>query len=1567
MKIMPGFSKKFKKYALYVSITALAIVVPIILFQIFGKKDAAEAAWFNDSWAYRAAITFGNTGAAQSYQKVNFTVNTSAPINSNQMQSDCGDSRFTDSNGQLLRYYIASGCNTTTTQYWVLIPTISAGNNFVHHYYGNPSALNGTENGQFSQATFSPTSGPTVAAQETGQGPISYWSLDDVSSTNANDNTAQNNDLTVTNALWKTDEYCVSQNCLYFDGNADQATKAYSADTEFLAGTSSFTISTWFKHASAPGADILISRADAVNGVGWKLYMDSSGFICFGIDGIAGSFPQDSACTTTSYADSSWHYAAGVKATTSSITLYIDGLQMAQDIAISSSTMSGTNSPFTIGNDFDNGTNGWVGFIDEVKYYNFAKTAAQIKTDFASRGNPDDTAVQFGQAPGDFLTKGLMAYWELDDNTGSSAPDSSGNQKNGNIQGGASWTAGKFGPAVLFDDVNDSVSFGTNAIMHGGSAGTISAWVYPDTAVDPADIVYSEDSSGDLSTVLQLNISGTSHFAFNIDQSNGTWKVCEDPALAVTNTWTHVVGEYERGITNTIRLYINGALVCTNTTWDGTFRSTINKVYLGRNTGGGGAFWSGKIDEVRIYNRSLGSKEVESLYNWAPGPVGWWKMDDNTGTTSVDSSGNGNTGTFEGSPKWAKGKYGSGIAFDGAANSDDVDAGNADILDDLPALSISFWYYYTGGASNDRVVMKSTGASANGWWVTMLTGTPEWRLTVDYDGAQDLIRDTFSAGSLNTWNHLTITWDGSASASNVHMYLNGVEASSYATTQDGLGNRVLDTAQQFCFGGVCDQSRTFGGILDDLRIYNYARTPAQIIEDMNGGHPLGGSPVASQTMYWALDETSGTSAFNQNPTQSSLVGTLGTGDSSPTWLQDVSCVVNGCISMDAAQDYISAGDVGFTDALTQMTISFWINPLTLATNRSIVSKNNASQKSFAVVTDASNSDEIRVHIAGSVGEADNTTYFATSNLDLSASTWQHVLVLYDGTQSSPTSRVRVYKNGREVSGSYTGTVPTSMTTGPTSTLRVGNDDSTTYTALVDRIDELKIYSAALTNSEVLIDFNGSGMSLGGGVNTTHNNEGFGSTGPIGWWKMDENAGTEAYDSSGNGFTGTLTGGPVPDRSAAKLGRGLLYNGEQDASETNPQYVNVADNNTLDASPVTVSAWVKMKNFGSANSESAIISHHDHNDSQGYYLYFINVSGNPEFEFRVYNTTQGGRTAKANDITLTLNKWYFVTGVYDGTNVYVYVNGIRGGTTDTATSITANTDPLRIGMAAYANGFGMNGVIDDARVYNYALTQAQIAYAYNRGEPVAWYQFDECQGNIAYNNGLNLEDQVVSMNGTIAPVSLGNTAVGDCISSGSTMWYNGRNGKYNSSLDFDGSDDYVAVGGSPLALRITRDITVSAWVNAATISNGAYLYAHSTDGESQATNNLYSLRWDTTSGNDLLYEHENGAGSNTQNTFDLNLSTSTWYHIVMVRDATAKTIKVYINGLQQGGTYTYTNNPDGGDSGYLTIGSRNALDVPPAGTPFLDGQIDDVRIYNYAMISSQIQRLNNEGVAQRFGP
>src|SRR3972149_3700920 len=159
------FNLKFKRFTRKRILTFLSTLLVLVIgsFTFLRLTSPASAAWFDDSWAYRTKITFGNTGSADSNKKVKFDIDTATLITAGKIQADCGDSRFTDAIGNLLDYYLDSAggaCNTNSTDYYVLMPTINTGNNIIYIYYGNPSANSGSRSSQFSEATFSPPSGP---------------------------------------------------------------------------------------------------------------------------------------------------------------------------------------------------------------------------------------------------------------------------------------------------------------------------------------------------------------------------------------------------------------------------------------------------------------------------------------------------------------------------------------------------------------------------------------------------------------------------------------------------------------------------------------------------------------------------------------------------------------------------------------------------------------------------------------------------------------------------------------------------------------------------------------------------------------------------------------------------------------------------------------------------------------------------------------------------------------------------------------------------------------------------------------------------------------------------------------------------------------------------------------------------------------------------------------------------------------------------------------------------------------------------------------------------------------
>jgi len=223
---------------------------------------------------------------------------------------------------------------------------------------------------------------------------------------------------------------------------------------------------------------------------------------------------------------------------------------------------------------------------------------------------------------------------------------------------------------------------------------------------------------------------------------------------------------------------------------------------------------------------------------------------------------------------------------------------------------------------------------------------------------------------------------------------------------------------------------------------------------------------------------------------------------------------------------------------------------------------------------------------------------------------------------------------------------------------------------------------------------------------------------------------------------------------------------------------------------------------------------------------------------------------------------------------------------------------------------LNGLIDQVRIYNYARTPAQIAWDYNKGKPVAWYKFNECQG-VTTNNSVS----TAAYNGAISIGSSGTQSqLGTCaIGTGSTAaWGNGSTGKYGGSLNFDGTDDYVSVGTGSSAN------SVSFW--AKPTSNTASMVQLATGIGVTASSGVITAPGFTSP---TIYV--NGIPGST-------LTADTW-QMITVTSATAVNASAIKFGL--------------------------------VGSTYYSGQMDEIKIWNYPLTSVQVKTEFNQGSAVRF--
>jgi hypothetical protein len=138
------------------------------------------------------------------------------------------------------------------------------------------------------------------------------------------------------------------------------------------------------------------------------------------------------------------------------------------------------------------------------------------------------------------------------------------------------------------------------------SAMTIEAWVNP-SVVGGWQTVLLKEGAGNMAYELYSN-NDVSRPGVYFTGANGAIRAATGTAKLAANSWTHIATTYDG--TN-MRVYVNGVLVRT-VARSGSMIATAGPLHIGGNEVWGGEFYSGLIDEVRIYNRALSLEEIQT-------------------------------------------------------------------------------------------------------------------------------------------------------------------------------------------------------------------------------------------------------------------------------------------------------------------------------------------------------------------------------------------------------------------------------------------------------------------------------------------------------------------------------------------------------------------------------------------------------------------------------------------------------------------------------------------------------------------------------------------------------------------------------------------------------------------------------------------------------------------------------------------------------------------------------------------------------------------------------------------
>jgi hypothetical protein len=197
---------------------------------------------------------------------------------------------------------------------------------------------------------------------------------------------------------------------------------------------------------------------------------------------------------------------------------------------------------------------------------------------------------------------GLVAALGFDEPTGTTATDGSGANNPGAINGPTRTTSGKFGGALSFDGSNDIVTVADSNSLDLTNGMTLEAWVRP-TAVNAWRTIMLKERTGGLVYAMYGNTdtnrpSGHTFIGASEFDTRGT-------AQLAANTWTHLATTYD-GLN--LRLYVNGVLASSKAV-TGSMTASTGALRIGGNTIWS-EWYSGLIDEVRVYNKALTATEV---------------------------------------------------------------------------------------------------------------------------------------------------------------------------------------------------------------------------------------------------------------------------------------------------------------------------------------------------------------------------------------------------------------------------------------------------------------------------------------------------------------------------------------------------------------------------------------------------------------------------------------------------------------------------------------------------------------------------------------------------------------------------------------------------------------------------------------------------------------------------------------------------------------------------------------------------------------------------------------------
>jgi hypothetical protein len=618
---------------------------------------------------------------------------------------------------------------------------------------------------------------------------------------------------------------------------------------------------------------------------------------------------------------------------------------------------------------------------------------------------------------------------------------------------------------------------------------------------------------------------------------------------------------------------------------------------------------------------------------------------------------------------------GSGMAarFDGV--DDYIEASPVNV-DYLTVEAWTYWENFVPNGASPAVVSNGNGYDEQGYMLYQAPSLPYNRLAgfVSTSNGTSTIWGTRQL-DLARWHHVAMTYDGTA----LRLYLDGALDTMITAT----GTINPSTTYPLLFGMPYEPGNTsFDGMIDEIRIWNYARTQSEIQQMMN--FKLGGTE-AGLVGYWNFD--------GANPWEDRTPnGNDGTPYNGVT-LVNSTAPLSTWLSVSPTSGIVPA------DSSSTVTVTFDARFVYGGDYQSdiIISSDDPDEPEVVIPA--------RLHVIG----APNIMVWPDSidygTVFLGASVPETVVVTNNGTDLLTVSDVSLDNPNFTIDmTSFTVAPATSqnlvvtfspVTTGVSNgTLTITSDDPDKPTTTVALTGEGLLPPDIAVSPDFLFDtlFVGETSSQVLSIsNTGANNLTFN---------------VAIQESSGTG----LLGG----------GMAASFDGFDDYVMGDP--VNVPY--------LTLCAWVNWAQFYEDNTGHAVLSNGDAGGN-GYMLY-QGTGGIYNALVGFVYTDQGGLQILKSLEPLNTDQWYHIAMTYDGSTLKFYINGVLDTLLTTSGTIVPSdqTHPLLMASTYVPTGSKFNGMIDELQIWDHALTQSEIQNIMNISltgyEPglEAYWNFDD---------------------------------------------------------------------------------------------------------------------------------------------------------------------------------------------------------------------------------------------------